>query len=74
MTDIPQMLIEQESDVDNRVLSLTLEAPEADLASLLDIKPNDPVVCFASSAFRRWRAPVARAHVSELRAVPAPPR
>jgi GntR family transcriptional regulator len=45
MADIPQMLIEQESDVDNRVLSLTLEASEAHVASLLDIETNEPVVC-----------------------------
>ena len=45
MVDIPQMLIEQESDVDNRVLSLTLEAPEAHVAALLNIEPNEPVVC-----------------------------
>jgi len=45
MAGIPQMLLEQESAVDNRVLSLTLEAPEAHVASLLDIKPTEPVVC-----------------------------
>ena len=45
MARIPQMLLTPESAVDNRVLSLTLEAPEAHVASLLDIKPTEPVVC-----------------------------
>jgi GntR family transcriptional regulator len=44
MTGVPQMLLEQDSDIDNRVLSLTLEASDADLAALLDIKPTDPVI------------------------------
>jgi DNA-binding GntR family transcriptional regulator len=44
MTGIPQLLLEQDSEIDNRVLSLTLEAPDAELASLLDIKPTEPVI------------------------------
>jgi DNA-binding GntR family transcriptional regulator len=44
MTGIPQLLLDQDSEIDNRVLSLTLEAPDADLVSLLDIKPTDPVI------------------------------
>lgn len=51
MADIPQLLIEQESDVDNRVLSLTLEAPAPHVAALLDIKPSEPVVCLLRLRF-----------------------
>jgi GntR family transcriptional regulator len=45
------MLIEQESDIENRVLSLTLQAPDAVLASLLDIKPTDPVIALLRLRF-----------------------
>ena len=48
---IPQKLFEQGLDIGVRVLSLALEAPEAYVASQLDIKPDEPVIALSRLRF-----------------------